>query len=71
VSSIRDKILHVLSEEYPIEIRFSELYEKCGRPSRSAFSKHLRLLEQEKLIVRTEVSYKHVTYLLKKEMINK
>jgi DNA-binding HxlR family transcriptional regulator len=64
---VRDRVLLVLAEVYPSELRFSELRERLGNPSRSVFSGALRSLEGEKLIVRTEISYKHVTYCLNAE----
>jgi len=60
----QDRILKVLADVYPMELRFSELYEKLGRPSRSVFSKHLHILVEQNLVIRTEISYKYVTYTL-------
>lgn len=63
-SRLRPKVIDVLAKAYPTELRFSELREKLRYPSRSAFSKVLRDLEADGLVIRTEISYKHVTYSL-------
>lgn len=65
--ALRDKLLQILADIYPGELRFSELYEKAGSPSRSVFSEALSWLEKQKLVARTEISYKYVTYRLNEE----
>lgn len=69
--NVKDRILRALAESFPNELRFSELREKLENPSRSVFSEALRALEQQKLITRTEISYKHVTYVLNAEEYEK
>jgi DNA-binding HxlR family transcriptional regulator len=61
---LKDKVLQALSEGYPNEIRFSELYEQVGSPSRSVFTEVLKALGEAKLITRNEISYRYVTYRL-------
>jgi len=66
-----EKILRLLLEEYPRELRFSELRERIDSPSKSVFAAALRVLEQQNLIVRKEISYKYVTYSLNAEEYEK
>ncbi len=71
VPRLRDRLLQILADSYPHELRFSDLYERAGSPSRSVFSGSLRNLEKRELIVRHEISYRFVTYLLNIENYRK
>lgn len=62
MSSIEDRILQELRRIYPMEMRFQELREACLKPSKSAFAAALDRLEKKTLIIRTELSRKHVVY---------
>jgi Fe2+ or Zn2+ uptake regulation protein len=68
---LRDKLLKVLVEAYPHELRFSDLYERVDSPSRSVFSGALRFLEKKGLVDRHEISYRFVTYTLNLENYRK
>jgi DNA-binding HxlR family transcriptional regulator len=45
-------------------MRFSELFEEVGRPSRSHFSQELHNLQREGLVTREELDRKYVEYSL-------
>jgi predicted transcriptional regulator len=68
---LRDKLLQVLIDAYPHELRFTDLFERAGSPSRSVFSESLRSLEKGKLVDRHEISYRFVTYTLNIENYRK
>jgi DNA-binding HxlR family transcriptional regulator len=65
---LKAKILQILVDAYPGELRFTDIYERAERPSKSVFSEALRSLIEEKLIIREQVTYRYVTYALNAEM---
>ena len=63
-SPLRDKLLQLLLEAYPMELRFSELRAQTDNPPKATFTHTLQQLEEQKLAIRNEISYKYVTYTL-------
>jgi DNA-binding HxlR family transcriptional regulator len=68
---MRDKILQQLATVSPGELRFTEIFEAVGSPSRSVFSEALKDLRRRNLIERIEASYRCVSYRLKVEEYKK
>lgn len=68
---MRDRILEQLAAVSPGEMRFTEIFEAVGCPSRSVFSEALKDLRKRNLIDRIEASYRCVSYRLKVEEYQK
>lgn len=66
-SPLRFRLLQILAKAHPNEMRFLELYEAAGSPSKSVFSASLRWLTDQKLIIREQVTYRCVVYRLDPE----
>lgn len=64
--SLREKVIKALLDS-PVNLRFTDLYNETGRPSKSHFSQELHLLQNEGLVDREQIDYKHVEYSLNRE----
>ena len=61
--SLREKIIKALLES-SMNLRFTDLYNQVDNPSKSHFSHELHQLQNDKLVVRDAIDYKHVEYSL-------
>ena len=68
---MHDRILQVLVDACPHELRFTDIYERVGGPSRSAFNDALQKLVEEQLVLKREISHRFVTYMLNAESYRK
>jgi DNA-binding HxlR family transcriptional regulator len=64
---LRDRILQALANEKSGRLRFSELHEAIGCPSKGHFSATLKVLAEENLVKREETDYKWVEYVLNRK----
>jgi DNA-binding HxlR family transcriptional regulator len=64
VETMMFRLLAVLLKSHPAEIRYNDLWDSLGQPSKSTFSSALHETERLGLVTRTEASYRYVTYTI-------